>query len=307
MRRLTVALALTVVLGLPAFLPIIAVSQESGVAPTQGNPFRTGRTLVIPHAGGDGLFPENTIVAFERSLALGGDVVDIDIQLSKDGIPMAFHDPTLDRTTNATGRVDAKTAAQLGRLDAGWKFNKDGKFPFRGKGNTIPKLADVLRRFPDRLTTLDLKDQRVDVVGPICTILRTLRRTQDVYVGIDTDEQVQEFRKKCPEVRTSGTSDERREMRAARERGETNFVTRQLVSQPKFLADDGSKRVTAESLAFSHSLNIAVLTYVVDDPKLLRELIELGVDGVYTRRPDVMVKGTGRVCASVTSFGNERR
>jgi glycerophosphoryl diester phosphodiesterase len=280
------------VLALVTFGCLISVrSGAQKATPTASvNPFRTGRTLVIPHAGGDGLFPENTIFAFERSMALGGDVVDIDIQLSNDAVPMAFHDPTLNRTTNGNGRVDALKASELVKLDAGWTFTANGTYPFRGQGIRIPTMVDVLKRFPTTLTTLDLKDQRVAVVKPICAALRTLRRTHDVYVGIDTDEQVKEFRRRCPEVKTSGTSDERRAMRAARERGDTTFQTKQLVSQPRFISDDGSKRVTAESLAYSHSFNIAVLTYVVDNPKDLAHLIDLGVDGVYTRRPDIMVK-----------------
>jgi glycerophosphoryl diester phosphodiesterase len=254
------------------------------------NPFRSGRTLVIPHAGGDGLFPENTIIAYEKSIALGGDVVDIDVQLSKDMVPMAIHDATLNRTTNGTGRVDAHTAAELAFLDAGWTFTVDGTFPFRGQKVGVPTLEEVLRRFPGTLTTLDLKDQRVAVVGPVCKILTSLGRANTVYVGIDTDEQVEAFRKKCPEIKTSGTSTERRLMRAAREANDPNFRTQQLVSQPEYLGDNGEKRVTKVSLSFSHSYDIAVLTYVVDDPAAMAELIDLGVDGIYTRRPDLMVK-----------------
>ncbi len=60
------------------------------------------------------------------------------------------------------------------------------------------------------------------------------------------------------------------------------------MSQPRFKADNGSRRVTAESLAFSHRMGTAVLTWVVDDPKDMEELVDLGVDGIYTRRPDLL-------------------
>lgn len=78
-------------------------------------------------------------------------------------------------------------------------------------------------------------------------------------------------------------------MRAARDAGDLSFVTHQLVGQPRYLSDDGTKRITAEYLQFSHRMGVAVLTWVVDDPEQLRELISLGVDGIYTRRPDVMI------------------
>lgn len=285
-RRVVLTVGMVILLGLSGSSRITPVA----AAAVSGNPFRTGRTLVIPHGGGDGLYPENTIVAYEKSLALGGQVVDVDIALSADGIPIAFHDSTLERTTNGTGSVAAKSYAQLATLDAGWKFLVGGKYPFRRKGVRIPTLEAVLKRFPTTLVTLDVKVAGTDVVAPLCLLLTKLGRTNDVYVGLDYSAQVKEFRRVCPGVRTSATEEERRAMRAAREAGDATFVTKQLVSQPRFRADDGTWRITPEYLAFSHSKGIAVLTWVVNDPNDMRKLIELGVDGVYTSRPDVMVK-----------------
>jgi glycerophosphoryl diester phosphodiesterase len=267
-----------------------SLAPDQPAAASTSNPFRIGRPLVIPHGGGDALFPENTIYAYEHSMAIGGDVVDADVQLTADGIPIAFHDTTLERTTNGTGNVSDKTYAELAGLDAGWGFVRDEEHPFRDKGITIPTIASVLEQFPDTLTTLDLKDLRTAAVEPLCTLLRKLNRTRDVYIGVDTNEQVMLFRQLCPEVRTSGTDTERRAMRAAREANDASFVTHQLVSQPGAVADDGTRRITAEYLAYAHSKNIAVLPWVVDDPADLTDLITIGVDGIYTRRPDVMVK-----------------
>lgn len=272
---------------------LIVAAPSSSSAPKRAapkNPFRTGRPLVIPHAGGDGDAPENTMVAWERSMANGGDVVDIDVSVSTDGVLIAFHDGTLERTTNGTGRVATKTYADLSKLDAGWKFKRNGAYPFRGKDVRIPTLESVLRRFPSSLVTLDVKEQRAEVALPICRLVEKLRRTGMVYVGSDTDEQVSAFRRNCPNLRTSGTSGERRAMRAARDAGDSTFVTEQLVSQPAYRADDGTTRITAKFLAFAHIHDIAVLTWVVDNPADLAELIDLGVDGIYTRRPALMVR-----------------
>ena len=265
-----------------------SLSSSSAVLET-GNPFRIGRPLVIPHAGGDGLFPEDTLYAYERSMAMGGDVVDLDVQLSGDSVPMAFHDSGLERTTNGSGLVRDLTAAELGAFDAGWGFEREGTHPFRGLGITIPTVEEVLDAFPTRLATLDLKDLRIEAVAPVCELLTRIGRTHDVYVGVDTNEQVLLFRKTCPEVHTSGTDDERKAMRAARTAGDTSFVSNQLVGQPGFLADDGTKRITASYLDYSHSKGIAVLTWVVDDPGNMTALVNMGIDGIYTRRPDVMI------------------
>ncbi len=258
--------------------------------PEAANPFRTGRTLVIAHAGGDALFPENTLFAYEQSTALGSEVIDLDVSMSSDGVLVAFHDSTLNRTTNGKGQLRALTYAELSKLDAGFRFTRNGRQPFRGRGLRIPTIEAVLKRFPRMLATLDLKDQRVELAQPVCALLRRLGRANNVYVGSDSSDQVLAFRKECPEVHTSGTDDERRAARAARESGDPNYVTKQLVSQPRYLGSDGTKRVTVESLAFAHRNGTAVLTWVIDDPAVMNELLDLGVDGIYTRRPDVLAR-----------------
>ena len=281
-------------------LPLLALgcSSERAVAPVAGsvpngidraNPFRTGKTLVIPHAGGDGMYPENTMYAYEHSLAAGGQVIDLDVQGTADGQLVAMHDSTVDRTTNGTGRVREMTLVELQRLDAGWSFSARGE-SFRGRGLTIPTIKEVLQRFPDVLATLDLKDQRVEVVAAVCNLVKALDREDSIYVGVDTTEQVMEFRRLCPTLRTSGTSEERQAARAVRERADTTYRSPQTVSQPSYLADDGTPRVTAESIASAHSRNVAVLTWVIDDPDVMRQLVEMGVDGIYTRRPDLLLE-----------------
>ena len=276
----TVRRRVAVAIGLATSVCIVSPANASH----QPNPFATGETLVIPHGGGDGLFPENTIVAWERSAALIGTkatmVIDVDVRLAADGVPVAIHDPTVDRTTRTSGLVSDMTSAQLATLDAGYRFKANGTYPFRGKGHGVPTVASVLKRFPGRLTTLDLKDQRKELVAPLCKLLTDLGRTDTVYVGIDVDVQVLEFRKRCPTARTSGTSEDRSRSRAACEAADPSFESHQLVSQPEHT------RVTATSLAWSHSHGTAVLTYVVDDPATMDALIDLGVDGIYTRRPD---------------------
>lgn len=79
-------------------------------------------------------------------------------------------------------------------------------------------------------------------------------------------------------------------VRAARDAGDTSFVSKQLVGQPGFIGNDGNKRITAQYLAFSHQSDTAVMTWVVDDPQDISDLIDMGIDGIYTRRPDVMIK-----------------
>src|SRR6185503_13945789 len=80
------------------------------------------RPLVFAHRGGSALAPENTIAAFDNGLALGADGLELDVHLSRDGVVVVHHDPTLERTTNARGAIRLKTAAELAGIDAGYQF-----------------------------------------------------------------------------------------------------------------------------------------------------------------------------------------
>ena len=84
--------------------------------------FERGRPRVFAHRGGSALGPENTLAAFDLGLAAGADGLELDVHLSADGVPVVVHDATLDRTTDATGPVAARTAAELARVDAGCRF-----------------------------------------------------------------------------------------------------------------------------------------------------------------------------------------
>jgi glycerophosphoryl diester phosphodiesterase len=301
-RRLIVGAAaiVSVVVGTVVTRTIISQSEAGSLSsspvgdPT--NPFRTGRTLVIPHGGGDGLFPENTLLAFERSMAMGADVVDVDLRLSGDGVVIAFHDPTVDRTTGAQGTVQQMTYDELSQLDAGWAFAPGGasaQHPFRGIGVSIPTLESILQKFPTALLSLDLKDESMAMVKPVCDLLRQYHRFNDVFVGSNSDSQILEFRKLCPDVRTSAIMKDVYASRDARASGDTHFVPAVTVDQPPFRVD-GREIVDRASLSWSHAHGVAILTWVVNDEADMRLLVGLGVDGIYTSYPDRLLKILGR-------------
>ncbi len=135
--------------------------------------FDRRRPRVYAHRGGCALGPENTIAAFDIGLAAGADGLELDVRLSADGVPVVVHDPTLDRTTDATGPVSARSADELARVDAGYRFrDRDGAAPFAGCDIGVPTLADVLRRYPGVPTIVELKvdseDCGVRVAQVVC-------------------------------------------------------------------------------------------------------------------------------------------
>ncbi len=82
------------------------------------------RPIVLAHAGGDNTSPHDTPYGFNTSAALGVDALDMDVQLSSDGVLVVQHDATVDRTTEATGDVASMTYDQLHALDAGYWFTE---------------------------------------------------------------------------------------------------------------------------------------------------------------------------------------
>src|ERR1051326_4129378 len=85
------------------------------------------------------------------------EVLELDVTPPADGVPVLLHDPSLDRTTNQSGQVRARTSTELSAVDAGYRFTPDGgaSFPWRGRGCGIPTLREVLERYPhtDRKST----------------------------------------------------------------------------------------------------------------------------------------------------------
>ena len=96
------------------------------------------RPLRVAHRGASARAPENTLAAFREAIRLGADAIELDVQLSADGVPMVIHDDTVDRTTNGHGAVAAITSRDLRRLDAGAWFSS------RFRGERIPTLEEAL-------------------------------------------------------------------------------------------------------------------------------------------------------------------
>jgi glycerophosphoryl diester phosphodiesterase len=114
---------------------------------------------VIAHRGASGSAPENTLPAFELAARQGADAFELDVRLTRDGVPVVLHDAALDRTSDRSGLLAALTYAELGEIDAGYRFTPDRRrFPFRGREVRIPTLSQVLRRFPDMPMLVELKE-----------------------------------------------------------------------------------------------------------------------------------------------------
>ncbi|NQW16628.1 MAG: hypothetical protein HQ478_04000 [Chloroflexi bacterium] len=122
---------------------------------------------IIAHRGDSASAPENTFTSFDLAIEKGFDNVELDVQLTSDGVPVVIHDATLDRTTDGTGPVSEISLADIRRLDAGgWK---DPAF----KGERIRTLEEVLERYADKLRLhLELKSREQGLAEKVAPLLR---------------------------------------------------------------------------------------------------------------------------------------
>ncbi len=122
----------------PRAVLVMAALLAAVATGVSGGPAQPPAVDVHAHRGGAGLAPENTLAAFRNALAVGADVLELDLHVSQDGEPVVIHDPTLQRTTNGRGFVRETALPDLKRLDAGtW-------FAARFAGERIPTLQEVL-------------------------------------------------------------------------------------------------------------------------------------------------------------------
>jgi glycerophosphoryl diester phosphodiesterase len=230
----------------------------------------TPRVLVIAHRGNSSVAPENTLPAFESAVAVGADLVELDYYHSADGVPVTFHDKTLDRTTDAATRwgkkdetVGSKTLADLQTLDADACF----------AGTQIPTLEasiDVIqngsvtlieRKHGDAKTCIELLDKK-NLIGNVVvqafdwTYLENCRKLSSAVamaaLGSDplTDEQLDRI---------------------------AAFDAQVVAWSEKSVDADMIKRI--------HDRGMKAWTWTVDDPDRAKQLVAAGIDGIITNVP----------------------
>ena len=251
--------------------------------------------LVIAHQGGNGLWPGDTMYAFERAVKLGADVLEMDAHITKDNQIVLMHDEKVDRTTNGTGLIEEMTLEELKQLDAAYRWsNDDGRtFPYRGQGIQVPALEELFVEFPQMRYVIEIKLTQNPIDQPLCDLIRKYNLQNQVLVGSFHDEAMQNFRNVCPEIATSAS------------RGEvTTFVLLEKIFvgglvapqyqtiQPPFNPAEsmGILIVTERFVEEAHGKNIKVEPWTVNDPALMKQYIKWGVDGIITDRPDLMLE-----------------
>ena len=228
------------------------------------------------------------MAAFANGLALGSDGLELDVHLSRDGVPVVIHDKTLDRTTNAAGPVTARSVAELAEIDAGYHFaGADGAFPFRGRGYGVPTLEDVLRTFADALLIIEMKQGEPALADAVAELVRRHAAVPRVCVGSFHSRGLEVLRAQAPEIATSASESEAR-WTLYRSWCRWPFSSRRPYCAFQVPVQAGRLRVISPAfLRQAHRDRARVDVWVVDTAESIQRLWTMGVDGVITDRPDV--------------------
>jgi glycerophosphoryl diester phosphodiesterase len=252
---------------------------------------------LVAHRGGSRLAPENTLPAFDRAAALGADAIETDVRLSLDGVVMVFHDEDTGALTGEPGTVEARTVAELGRLDAAHSFTEDGggSFPLRGAGIRIPTFAEALRRYPRMRFNVDAKSVDPALADALARVLREARAEDRVCVGSFFDGQAERLGALLPGVaRFLPEQAATRHVLAAKSGAAPVGLPGgyDLADLPARMGD--LTVVDPPVLDHFHRLGIPVHVWTVDEEDEMRALLALGVDGIVTDRPDLLARVLGR-------------
>ncbi|HLA07318.1 MAG TPA: glycerophosphodiester phosphodiesterase [Anaerolineales bacterium] len=256
------------------------------------------RPLVIAHQGGDGVWPGDTMFAFENAVAIGSDVLEMDAHITKDGEIVLMHDESVDDTTDGTGLIEQMTLAEIKQLDAAydWSIDEGKTFPYRGQGIQVPTLEEVFQNFPQMRYVIEIKLTGNPIDKPLCDLIHKYKMEDKTLIGSFHDGAMKNFRVTCPEVATSASRTEVRNYVLLGKVFLWGFISPHYQSiQPPYDPEEslGITIMTERFIRESHMKNIRVEPWTVNDPELMKQYIEWGVDGIITDRPDLLIEVLG--------------
>jgi len=221
--------------------------------------------LVIAHRGACYYEPENTLRSIGRALKLGAEMVEVDVRLSKDGEVVVIHDESVDRTTNGSGYVRDMSLKELKKLDAGFR-------------ESIPTLREVLGLVKGKATlAVELKEEAIE----------------DKVVGLVEEEGFE-----AEVLVTSFLHDALRNVKGLNPEIKTGVIFRSRPVNPVQLALDVNadcllphyKYVDQSMVEEAHRRNLAVYPWTVNSKEDAQRLVAVGVDGIVTDKPDLLVE-----------------
>ncbi|MFQ5458689.1 MAG: glycerophosphodiester phosphodiesterase [Myxococcota bacterium] len=245
---------------------------------------------ILGHRGAKGHAPENTIVSFQKALALGATVLEMDVHATRDGAVVVSHDETVGRTTDGTGAIRGMMRSELAKLDAGYRWTSDGEtFPFRDKGIRVPTLREVIDAFPGTPLNIEIKQAEPPIADLVVELLKEKGCEDRANLAAESPAVM-------AAIRASGWA------------GATGYSMGDVLAFMDALANDRLSSydppgvalqvperwgeidvVTATFVKGAARCGVEVHVWTVNDPVDMKRLLALGVDGLVTDFPERVV------------------
>jgi glycerophosphoryl diester phosphodiesterase len=243
---------------------------------------REQRFIVIAHRGASAYYPENTMPAFKAAVEMNADMIELDVLLSKDNVPIVFHDKYLDKKSNGQGLLSDHTLSELKKLDAGSWFHE--KF----KGVQIPTLQEVLEFTSGKIAlNIEIKTEAVSaenntIEKSVIDLVERYNLENEVMISSFDYRAIERVKSLNPKIQTALLYE--RQQSYGRE--PVDLVKDYKVDAFNFSANE----CAANWLSQLNTHQIPFFIYTVNDPGMMKSLIEKGAKGIFTDKPDVLYK-----------------
>ncbi|MBS0585965.1 MAG: hypothetical protein JSR76_06670 [Verrucomicrobia bacterium] len=268
--------------------------------------------LVIAHRGGGENFPENTILAFEKALEVGSDLLELDVQVTKDGVLVVYHPNDLKERTDGKGAIALYTLEEIKELNAGYRFKKEEGYPLRSLHLKIPTLKEVLERFPETSIIIDLKSLPKEPL--VEALIKTISDEEAKRLLFYATEG--EVIEALFEVKPDWRFFEKREVTRQRllelnQKGDSSLavtsnwigfeLVRKMVVTEKLALGEGVSSLdfylwSPEVVAYLKRGNpdLFIALFGINDEEAWEKAVILNVDGVYTDNPEKIIEAKKR-------------
>lgn len=256
--------------------------------PWAGHPLFEDEFFNVAHRGGGEDRPEMTMAAFEHAIAVGADMLEIDVHMTIDGTLMLIHDDSVDRTTDGTGSIKTLTQAEVQALDAGYTYTSDGgsTYPYRGTGITIPTLEEVLAEYPNATFSIEIKQSDPPIVTPLLALLDAHDAGDRVVVSSFEDGPIAELRDERPEILTGLTTTEAFALFYLDDSDWDEYEPpTYFFAAPYTFA---GIQLDQETIDKSHHFGITVHVWTVNDQAEMEEVVGWGANGLITDDPELL-------------------
>lgn len=256
-------------------------NQKERPAPEESKDLLSKRFLTIAHRGASAYAPENTMAAFDLAYKMGADMIELDVQFSKDGVPVVMHDFFLDVHTNGKGLVKDYSASEILKLDAGkW-------FSLKFEGEKVPLLSDVLKWSADKLfVNIEVKsDSLLEPADPgqvkvVAELIAELEIEERVLLSSFSYDWIDAFKNTLPDVMTGLLYNKHHP-----EKGDPGHLMRRFGADFFHCSSHEMKSSWAKQLN-EEGKNFMI--YTVNRRKGMLKWMKKGAFGIFSDKPDLL-------------------